>query len=82
MIKWYFRKLLPIFIWSLIVCKKLDAVAHGDAANPTAVAPAIVATAAAVDATNDEDVQVKTTIKLIMHFHYGFSYFPKPILFK
>lgn len=58
MIKWYFRKLLPAFIWILIICKKLDAVAHGDAAIGTAVAPAATAPAA-VDASNDEDVQVK-----------------------
>lgn len=42
MIKWYFIKLLPVFIW--ILSEKLDA-ANGDAV--------------AVDAINDEDVQVK-----------------------
>lgn len=87
MIKWYFRKLLPTFIWILIICKKLDAtVAHGDAAIATAVAPAAAtapaATVAAVDAINDEDVQVKQPLKLVLHFHYGVRFVPFSPIFQ
>lgn len=82
MIKWYFRKLLPVFIWILIICKKLDAtVAHGDAAIATAVAPA-AATVAAVDAINDEDVQVIQPLKLVLHFHYGVRFVPFSPIFQ
>lgn len=57
MIKWYFRKLLPIFIWILIVSEKFDVVAHGDAAI-VATAPVATAAVPAVDAINEDDVQV------------------------
>lgn len=47
MIKWYFMKLLPVFIW--ILSQHLHTV-HGDGDG------------GAVDAINDEDAQVKTNI--------------------
>lgn len=49
MIKWYFIKLLPVFIWILLQhlhAANADGVGDGDA----------------VDAINDEDAQVKTHI--------------------
>lgn len=72
MIKWYFRKLLPVFVWILIVCEKLNAAAaHGDTAIATA----------AVDAINDEDVQVNN-INLFLDFHLNVFLFLLLLIFR